>query len=120
MFEGHLHISGVVAHGLPLRLDSTPSRTEPSKITIVNLTVKCAYLQMINHLVIIALFHVEMRSESKSSANSRVKREERILDNGCLSHTTAVAAGALAMYVRYIAEYQQTIFERGQIFTTQS
>ncbi|WAQ96525.1 CP089-like protein, partial [Mya arenaria] len=38
---------------------------------------------------------------------SRVKREERILPDGCLCHRTTVAAGALAAYVRYIAEYMQ-------------
>lgn len=59
---------------------------------------------------------VEIRPQFKKSTSLRIKREERILDNGCLSHTTAVAAGALAMYVRYIAEYQQMVFERDQIF----
>ncbi|XP_060562399.1 UPF0764 protein C16orf89 homolog [Ruditapes philippinarum] len=58
---------------------------------------------------------VEFRG-TESSLNLRVKREERVLEDGCLSHTTAVAAGALAMYVRYIAEYQQMVFEQNQIF----
>ena len=58
----------------------------------------------------------EMRQSADSALKLRVKREERVLENGCLSHTTAVAAGALAMYVRYIAEYQQMVFEQNQIF----
>lgn len=57
---------------------------------------------------------VEMRDDA--TPNGRVKREERVLADGCLSHTTAVAAGALGMYVRYITEFQQMIFERDQIF----
>ncbi|XP_052789362.1 UPF0764 protein C16orf89 homolog [Mya arenaria] len=46
---------------------------------------------------------------------SRVKREERILPDGCLCHRTTVAAGALAAYVRYIAEYMQMVFQREQL-----
>lgn len=56
-------------------------------------------------------------TKSSNATNVRVKREERMLRDGCLSHYTAVAAGALVMYVRYIAEYAQMIFEGGQLAT---
>ena len=38
------------------------------------------------------------------SSKSRVKREEKKLPDGCLCHRTTVAAGALAQYVRFVAE----------------
>lgn len=52
----------------------------------------------------------EIYTKTSNVTNVRVKREERVLKDGCLSHMTAVAAGALAMYVRYITEHAQTIF----------
>lgn len=38
------------------------------------------------------------------TAVSRFKREERLLEDGCLCHRTAVAIGALVQYIRYIIE----------------
>ncbi|CAL1542241.1 unnamed protein product [Lymnaea stagnalis] len=35
---------------------------------------------------------------------TRIKREEKRVDNGCLCHRTTVAASALSQYVRYILE----------------
>lgn len=45
----------------------------------------------------------------RSDVNTRVKREEKFLDDGCLAHKTTVALGALVNYVRYIIEYVETV-----------
>ena len=39
----------------------------------------------------------------------RVKREERVLKDGCECHRTAVAVGALTQYIRYTIEYMESI-----------
>ncbi|KAH3869361.1 UPF0764 protein C16orf89 homolog [Dreissena polymorpha] len=57
------------------------------------------------------------RGTNSADVKHRIKREEKTLGNGCLCHTTAVATGALAAYVRYIAEYQQMLFQRDQLAT---
>ncbi|KAL4239489.1 hypothetical protein ACF0H5_000304 [Mactra antiquata] len=60
---------------------------------------------------------VKMRETMEQHSTSRVKREEKVLTDGCLSHKTTVAASALSMYVRYITEYLQMMFERDQMYT---
>lgn len=57
-----------------------------------------------------------MRENIDAQKLSRNKREEKLLTDGCLSHKTTVAAGALVMYVRYITEYLQMMFERTQLY----
>lgn len=45
---------------------------------------------------------------------SRVKREEKSLENGCLCHRTTVAGGAIAQYIRYIIEYLMSPMAAGK------
>ncbi|KAK2142282.1 hypothetical protein LSH36_977g01037 [Paralvinella palmiformis] len=42
-------------------------------------------------------------------ASRRIKREERMLSDGCECHRTAVALGALTQYVRYTIEHMESI-----------
>ena len=49
------------------------------------------------------------------SPHLRIRREERVLPDGCLCHRTAVAAGAIAAYIRYIAELEQLLFQQEQL-----
>ncbi|ELU08331.1 hypothetical protein CAPTEDRAFT_227663 [Capitella teleta] len=45
--------------------------------------------------------------DDTSDLKRRVKREERVLTDGCEFHRTAVALGALSQYTRYVIEYSQ-------------
>ncbi|CAH1794116.1 unnamed protein product, partial [Owenia fusiformis] len=44
----------------------------------------------------------------RTHAPHRSKREEKVLEGGCLSHRTAVAVCAMPQYIRYILEFMDT------------
>ena len=48
---------------------------------------------------IFSIIHLSIVGPSR-----RVKREEKVLDSGCMCHRTTVASAALVQYVRYLSE----------------